>query len=954
MDRLTRYLTSSPRGARTAGAIAAALLIPLIWSLFRDGAQVPLTLELFSQRFELARPHWLLLALLGLPYLLFTMFASLTAEPLARRAVLTAGRGLMLALLALGLAQPSVHRASSELSVVALLDVSASVTDTALDKQRRFAHALTQAVVRQKPAPTFRLVRFASHPEELPLGLEAAQEAPVLDRFSGEEGQETDLGQALALGLGLLEPGRVARLVIVGDGRPTKGDALAQAERARSRGARIYYHLPAGREEPDIAITALEAPEVVRPGASFDLEVKLLSTVAASARLRLFKDGQPHRPDAERALTLSPGLNEIRWPTRLDTAAPALFHVELAEANENAHPENDAAMLAVVPAPRPRVLVLEQPVGSTAPFRRALAAEQIDSDALRPGAFPDPSQLERYDLVVLSNLPRGALRDGDLRALEAQVRDGGGLLVASGPDGFGSGAYAGTRLEGLLPLKPNNTDERQEATLALALVIDRSGSMSGPKMELTKEAARSTAEMLAPQDLITVVVFDSQAQTVVRLQPASNRQRILGDIAQIRASGGTNILPGLREAFEQLLVARARKKHVIVLSDGQSPVEGLQELVDDAAAARITVSAVGVGEGADLAVLQMIASRGGGRFYHTRDPSTIPRIFTREAAQFSHSSVVEESTAAVVGKASQALAGIPFETAPPLRGYTRAQTRPEADVLLISSQGDPLLARWQQGLGQVLVWTSDLSTRWSADWVRWGGYNKLWGQVARSAMRHQAANHFPIRAELHGDRVLARIDALGADDQPLAGLVGDLEVTDLVDPMPRAGLRGEAGGGKLGGSAEGFLPKDPTRRLAFSERRPGRYEVELPLDGARALLLSARLRLPGESRPIAHATGRLALPPARELLPPLPLGPGSGGTLAQLAGRPLLEALAARTGGQELSGDPGPLLAPGEDRITSRRPLRPLVLLLALVVFLSEITIRRVKFRGLGRGSLAG
>src|SRR4029078_3737175 len=114
----------------------------------------------------------------------------------------------------------------------------------------------------------------------------------------------------------------------------------------------------------------------------------------------------------------------------------------------------------------------------------------------------------------------------------------------------------------------------------------------------------------------------------VRLQPASNRQRILNDIAQIRASGGTNILPGLREAVDELVPACARKKHVILLPDGQPPYEGIPELVDDAAAAHITVSAVGVGEGADQTLLQMIANRGGGRLYHTRASARIPAICT--------------------------------------------------------------------------------------------------------------------------------------------------------------------------------------------------------------------------------------------------------------------------------------------------------------------------------------
>ena len=218
-----------------------------------------------------------------------------------------------------------------------------------------------------------------------------------------------------------------------------------------------------------------------------------------------------------------------------------------------------------------------------------------------------------------------------------------------------------TRLESMLPVRLDIPERREEATLALALVIDKSGSMAGPKMELTKEAARATAEALPPADQIAVIVFDSAAQPVVRLQRAANRQRILGDIARISASGGTNILSGLREAVDELLPARARKKHIILLSDGQSPYDEIPDLIDAATAARITVSAVGVGDGADQTLLKMIATRGGGRFYHTRDPASIPRIFSRETSELGDRSIVERPTAVRVAKRVAALAGVPLE-----------------------------------------------------------------------------------------------------------------------------------------------------------------------------------------------------------------------------------------------------------------------------------------------------
>ena len=341
------------------------------------------------------------------------------------------------------------------------------------------------------------------------------------------------------------------------------------------------------------------------------------------------------------------------------------------------------------------------------------------------------------------------------------MRSGGGLLVAGGTQSFGPGGYLGTRLATILPLRLDVPDRQEEASLALALVIDKSGSMAGEKLDLTKQAARATAEALPPSDQIAVVVFDSQSQPVVQLQRAANRQRIAGDIGRIQASGGTNILAGLREAVEELLPARARKKHIILLSDGQSPYDEIPDLVDAASAARITISAIGVGDGADQTMLKMIAERGGGRFYQTRDPASIPRIFSRETSDLDDQLIVQRPTSVRVTKRIAAFAGVDLTRAPPLGGYVVTRPRPEAELLLATADGAPLLARWQLGLGQVVAWTSDLGARWGAGWARWAPFDKLWAQLARATMRKGAANHFAIRSWRNGDRVSVAVDAIG-------------------------------------------------------------------------------------------------------------------------------------------------------------------------------------------------
>ncbi|HVZ71326.1 MAG TPA: VWA domain-containing protein, partial [Polyangia bacterium] len=530
-----------------------------------------------------------------------------------------------------------------------------------------------------------------------------------------------------------------------------------------------------------------------------------------------------------------------------------------------------------------------------------------------PRALPPRAALDAWDLVVLSNVARAALTDGQLAALEGFVRDGGGLLVAGGADAYGSGGWRDSRLAPLLPVLLDLPEREDEASLALALVVDKSGSMAGPKLDLTKEAARATADALPPADLIGVVTFDTRATPVVRLQRASGRARIAGDIARIRASGGTNILAGLREAFDELAPARARKKHIILLSDGASPAEGIPELVDDAAAQRITISTVGVGDGADNSLLKSIASRGGGRFYQTRDPASLPRIFTRETSEVSRGSVVEAPTPARPQKRADLLAGVPLDRAPPLGGYTVTRARPRAELILAAPNGAPLLARWQIGLGQVTAWTSDVEPRWSAAWMRWPGFAKFWAQVARATMRRRAPHHFHLRATPEGDHVALAVEAVGADDKFLTGLGGAVDVT-AVSPAGAIASR---------------------RTAALTETAPGHYETTVDVaDGTGALLFAATLRS-ADGTPAADATTSLSWPFAPEVRPAAPDGGASPGLA-------LLTAAAARTGGRVLT-NPLDVLAPEGPRPETRRSIRTPILVAATALFVLDVLLRRVR-----------
>src|SRR5690606_3156161 len=225
---------------------------------------------------------------------------------------------------------------------------------------------------------------------------------------------------------------------------------------------------------------------------------------------------------------------------------------------------------------------------------------------------------------------------------------------------------------------------------AMALVIDRSGSMTGLPMQMAKEACTATLGVLQSTDLIEVIAFDSQPTRYVKMQPARYRARIESSVARIQPGGGTEIFNSLDMAYQDLAAVEARRKHIILLTDGNAGSDGLYELAAAAFAEGITVTAVGLGSGVNRSLLSMIAETCGGRFHAAEDPSRLPRIFTRETELISKKTTLDDWFPVSVARKAEFLKGVGIGAAPYLRGYTSTQlSGPPAEVILLSDRGEP-------------------------------------------------------------------------------------------------------------------------------------------------------------------------------------------------------------------------------------------------------------------------
>ena len=122
------------------------------------------------------------------------------------------------------------------------------------------------------------------------------------------------------------------------------------------------------------------------------------------------------------------------------------------------------------------------------------------------------------------------------------------------------------------PAKPADLGETPRAPLDLALVIDRSSSMSGRPIEAALESAVRIVQGLRPDDRVTIVAFDDRIEVVQSLVEVTDREALAQRIKSIDARGSTNLFGGWEEGVKQLapFTRKDRIARVILLSDGQA------------------------------------------------------------------------------------------------------------------------------------------------------------------------------------------------------------------------------------------------------------------------------------------------------------------------------------------------------------------------------------------------
>ena len=696
--------------------------------------------------------------------------------------------------------------------------------------------------------------------------------------------QETNFEVAIRSALAGHPAQALPRLVLLSDGRSGSGDIEAAVAAARGQGLEIFARELELPSTGDCWLGDVTWPPALAVGRPALLEVDVFCPLSTQAQVEVWAG---ERRLANEDLTLRSGAQQVRIPLRPEAAGLWVVQLRLTAAGDS-FPQNDVRNTSSWVQPARRVWLLNGPGSS-----RSLLPEMLRSQGfeVRSGSrLPPDLGSGSWDSLVLNNVHPRQLGTDQMQLIRDYASNGGGVVFLAGENSFGANGYAETDIERILPV---TFETKEEIGLALLLLMDKSNSMKGEKIELARQAILAVVDQLQPDQVFGLVTFDHQPNLVVPLQEVGDSKAAMREqIQAVEPGAHTNIMPALEQSYYLLAGHPAASRHIILISDGRTYPDDYQGIVEEINTSGITVSTVGIGTGADQELLSQIAEWGKGKSYFALDPRELPRIFLEETLRM-QSSLVEESLNLQVRAQAELLSGIPMETAPALSGLVRVKARPEAEVILETSAEDPVLVRWRHGLGVATFLAVDLGERWTSEWLKWPYLTRLTSQLVRDNARTFMEAPLELFLDhLEGGRIGVELQARDENGSPLSRLEPVVEIT-----------------------REGRTESVPL----LAEGR-GRYRAEFRVD------------------PTETAFVRLLEPASDQVLAVLPSYPDE--LRHQPPDRDFLQKICESSGGR-LNPTDADLLQSTSRRTTQSSELWPLLVSLGLVAFLVEIGIRR-------------
>jgi len=801
-------------------------------------------------------------------------------------------RIVLLLLFVFALTDPQIERKGRGIDLWVLIDRSLSA-ESIVDRDENEWRRLLE---RSRPSRHDRLhfVDFAS--EVSPGG---SQDSAT---FAGDR-SATRLALALRDTAARARTNRHNRILLFTDGFSTEPLAGTGERLVRDR-IPLDYRLLRLDESVEYRVASFALPERVQAGEPFLLDITVAGQPAGDVPYTVFRGDSPmHRG----TVTVKGGVARVRLSDRVLESGAHHYTVRI-DPEDDALPGNNTFSRWIEIASGPRILLVTRYPDD--PLTGILQNQGFEVRTVTDTLALDPGMLAGARSVLFHNVPAHEVPNDFLDAIAFYVTgQGGGFAMIGGKTSFGSGGYYESAIDELLPVTMELKSEHRKLAVAMAIVLDRSGSMAAvvesghTKMALANEGSARAVELLGAMDAVTVFAVDSAAHQIAPLlNVGRNRARLESRIRSIESmGGGIFVYTGLEAAWKELQKATLGQRHIILFSDAADSEEPGQykELLAEMKERGSTVSVIGLGnrQDPDSALLEDIAQRGGGRIFFSQNAGDLPNIFAQETVTVARSTFIEESTTTAATGAWYEIASRNLDWLPAVGGYNLSYLRSGDTASLISGDAyeAPLVATGRRGIGRTAAVSFPLGGDFSAESREWSEAADFVQTLNRWLMGDATPPGIGMRHELAGTEL--RVDLLFDSDDWAAR---------FAERPPRILLNrsGEA---------------DVTNELTWSRLAPGHYSVRTQL-------------AEGEVVRGAVQVGETALP----------LGPLSVGTQAEWAFDPErieeLRAVALETGGRERLdlGD-----AWERPDFTSRQGILPWILALLVPLFVLETLVTR-------------
>jgi uncharacterized membrane protein len=658
-------------------------------------------------------------------------------------------RSIISSLLVLSLSGTSFYWKMDTVTTLFLIDASDS---TRLIKED-MENFIKEAVRHKGPKDKVGVISFGDNAQVESF----ISSQDVFSKVEGKiNGNYTNIENAITTALSLFPNNSNKRIVLLSDGEENAGAASKIALSLQEQGVDFKYHKIEKILSEEVAVESINVPEKLVLDEEFNITVTINSTVDEKAKLHLFSG---RTKVGEQNVQLNKGINKFVFKDKAESGGFKSYKAVIESDKDGEAKNNEASSFTNVTA-KPRVLIIQDNEGEAEELTKMLKASSVDFTVVNAKAAPRTlSEMTSYKSIITCNVSSDNLNDGFLNSLDSYVKDfGGGFIATGGDNSFALGGYAKTSLEKVLPVYMDMRGKKEIPQMAMMLIIDKSGSMTEgiagiSKVDMAKEAAiRSLESLRVNKDEIGVLAFDGAYSWVVKRQVIKDTKAIEDDIGTIRAEGGTSILPALAEGYESLKKSPAKIKHIILLTDGQAERTGYDELLKDMNDNNVTVSTVAVGKDADVQLLETIAKACGGRHYVTDEYTNIPRIFSKETFMAARTYLNNRVFTPVINSDHVVLRGVAEGGMPSLLGYVGASQKETARVILRSDEEDPILTVWQYGLGKTAAWNSDISGKWSANYIPWEKNLRLWQNIINFTVENYDNENAAMEVEVQGGK----------------------------------------------------------------------------------------------------------------------------------------------------------------------------------------------------------